>query len=212
MSQKNIDAEVSKFVIEFLDKHGSLIAKVGRKYLIPNRYTIDDIKQYISERIIKILGTRLAENTNPIENPEKYFKSCLDFYCIEFQRMHGYIFDLPKRPRKNCVEDEKAAKAWGFKYLGDITIEEYNSLYEYTVDNSIAQAEAKLTSNVWDVLTGVLTSAEADVISCIYYRKMTWNETSEYLKVAQSTCWFRKNKHMRSIRLDYIMFVSQCHL
>lgn len=196
----SIPDKVHAFVTEFMTKHGNLISSIGRKYLIPNRYNIDDIKQYISERIIKILTTRLEENDNPIDNPEKYFKSCLDFYCIEYQRMHGFIFDLPKRPRKNCEDDEKAAKAWGFKYLGDITIDEYNSIYEYTLDKDLTENQlATHTSRVWSTITGCLTQGEALVMDCIYRRGMTWAETSKHLGVAQSTCWFRKGKAIAKI-------------
>ena len=120
--------DVNTFVSDFMSKYDKLINRIAKKYLIPNRYTTDDIKQYISERVIKILTNRLQEDSNKIDSPEKYFKSCLDFYCIEYQRMHGFIFDLPKRPRKNCEIDEKSARSYGFKYFGDMTIDEANSL------------------------------------------------------------------------------------
>lgn len=195
MTSVEISDKVRDFVLFFMEKHGSLINNVARKYLIPNRYTTEDIKQYISERVIHIMTARLTENTNPIENPEKYFKSCLDFYCIEYQRMHGYIFDLPKRPRKNCEDDEKAAKAWGFKYLGDITIDEYNSVYEYTLDRDLTENQVfQIEHESWRTITGCLTEAEANVMDCIHRRNMTWTETADELGVAQSTCWFRKGK------------------
>jgi len=89
-------------------------------------------------------------------------------------------------------------KAWGFKYLGDITIDEYNSLYEYKEDDYI-DPDSEKKPGAWDTLTGILTKAEADVVDCIYFRKMTWNETSEHLGVAQSTCWFRKNRAIKKI-------------
>lgn len=196
----DVKLKVDEFVTFFMKKHSSLINSVGRKYLIPNRYNIEDIKQYISERIVKILTTRLLVDNNPIENPEKYFKSCIEFYCIEYQRMHGFIFDLPKRPRKNCEDDEKAAKAWGFKYLGDITIEEYNSVCEYTLDKDLTENQYKASESLaWTALTGCLTAPEAQVLDCIYKRKMTWTETSVHLGVAQSTCWFRKNRAVEKI-------------
>jgi len=199
--------KIKDFVVYFMEQHGSLINSVGKKYLIPNRYTIDDIKQYIAERIVHIMLARETTGTdNPIENPEKYFKSCIDFYCIEYQRMHGFIFDLPKRPRKNCEEDEKAAKAWGFKYLGDITVDEYNSVYEYTLDKDLTESQIfNVTSVAWDTITGCLTPAEAQVMDCIHRRNMTWTETAEELGVAQSTCWFRKGKAINKI---YSIFES----
>lgn len=190
MSQKDT---VHTFVTEFMKKHNSLINAVGRKFLIPNRYNIDDIKQYISERIIQILSNRLEENTNNINDPEKYFKSCISFYCIEYQRMHGYIFELPKRPRKNCEQDESYIRSFGFKYLGDMTNEEYNSLItrEESSGNDI--------STSWKNLLDVLSKEEAEVIDCIFNKNLTWQETSAHLGVPQSTCWIRKDRALEKI-------------
>lgn len=200
--------DVNLFVAEFMKKYDKLISKIGKKYLIPNRYTIDDIKQYISERIIKILSNRIADTENKIDDPEKYFKSCLDFYCIEYQRMHGFIFDLPKRPRKNCELDEKSARSLGFKYFGDMTIDEENSLQEFTLEKTLSEnQELGPETIVWSSLTGLLLSEEAEVIGCIYLRNMTWAETSDHLGVAQSTCWFRKNRAIKKI-YEYVENMS----
>lgn len=189
----NIQEQVSEFVISFITKYSSLINTISRKYLIPNRYSTEDIKQYISERIIQILTNRLSNSDNRIENPEKYFKSCLDFYCIEYQRMHGYIFELPKRPRKNCELDEQHIRSFGFKYLGDISTEEYNSLiFEDIIDNTRDR-------RVWEKLLSVLSKEEADVVDCIFNKNLTWLETSKYLNVPQSTCWIRKDRAIEKI-------------
>lgn len=192
--------KVKEFVDYFMKKYNLLIIRIGKRYLIPNRYEIEDIKQYISERIIHIYSHRLSDDASAIEDPEKYFRSCIQYYCTEFQRMHGYIFNLPKRPRKNCVEDEKDAKSWGFKYLGDLTIEEYNSIYQNGIEKDLVENQnLPNTSRIWDILTGLLNKPEADVMECIFLRKMTWAETSKHLDVAQSTCWFRKNRAVQKI-------------
>lgn len=189
-----------EFVTFFITKYNSLLNSIIRKYLIPNRYQVDDVKQYIAEKIIHILSNR--DNENQIKDPEMYFKTCLDFYCIEYQRMHGYIFELPKRPRKNCQLDELAARSLGFKYLGDLTVEETNSLLltdEYEeIDINSSEYDEK-NRPVWAALTGLLETDEANVIECIYLRNMTWAETSAYLNVAQSTCWFRKSRALNKI-------------
>jgi RNA polymerase sigma factor (sigma-70 family) len=200
--------DVNTFVAYFMEKYDKLISRIAKKYLIPNRYTTDDIKQYISERIIKILTNRLQEDSNKIDSPEKYFKSCLDFYCIEYQRMHGFIFDLPKRPRKNCEIDEKSARSYGFKYFGDMTIDEANSLQELTLEKTLLENQDRGPETpVWSSLTGLLIKEEAEVLGCIYLRNMTWAETSDYLGVAQSTCWFRKNRAIKKI-FDYVDTMS----
>lgn len=188
-----------EFAEFFMEKYAALIANVGRKYMIPNRYSIEDIKQYIAERVIKILTSR-QDAVNKIENPEKYFKSCIEFYCIEFQRMHGFVFDLPKRPRKNCEEDEKTARGFGFKYLKDMTIDESNSLYDLTLDRNLTENILQgPETKVWSILTGCLSDDEANVIGCIYMRGLTWAEASDFLDVPQSTCWFRKNRAIKKI-------------
>lgn len=188
----DITDQVNTFVVSFVTKYNSLINNIGRKYLIPNRYSIEDLKQYISERVIQILTNRLSSKDNKIEDPDKYFKSCLDFYCIEYQRMHGYIFDLPKRPRKNCEVDEEHIRSFGFKYLDDMTVEEYNSLY--THDGHTAEA-----SDSWQILLRILSKEEADVIDCIFNKNLTWLETSKHLDVPQSTCWIRKDRALEKI-------------
>lgn len=186
---------IPEFVLEFMTKYNSLINKIGSRYLIPNRYNIDDIKQYISERIMHILSNRTENSAdNDIKNPDKYFKSCINFYCIEYQRMHGYIFELPKRPRKHCEEDEKYIRSFGFKYLDDMTTDEYNSLL---VEDD--RKDDKTNTIVWKTLLSILSNEEADVLDCIFNKKLTWLETSQYLGVHQSTCWFRKNRAIEKI-------------
>ena len=187
-----ITKQVSDFVVMFMTKYNSIIGSIARKYLIPNRYNVDDIKQYISEKIVQILTNRLSKPENQIENPEKYFKSVLDFYCIEYQRMHGYIFELPKRPRKNCEADEQYIRSFGFKYLGDITTEEYNSLI-------VEDYKEEPKNEVWEVLLNILTREEANVIECIFNKNLTWLETSKHLNVPQSTCWIRKDRALEKI-------------
>lgn len=189
----DIKTQVETFVTDFMKKYSSLIGSVGRRYLIPNRYTVEDIKQYVAERIIQILTNRLSTPENQIEDPEKYFKSCISYYCIEYQRMHGYIFDLPKRPRKNHEEDETYARSFGFKYLGDITIAEYNSLT--TEDEEYEEPE----NLVWNTIMAILSKEEAAVLDCIFRKNMTWLETSKHLTVPQSTCWIRKDRAITKI-------------
>jgi RNA polymerase sigma factor (sigma-70 family) len=190
----DIENEVNTFVVNFMTKHNSLINSVGRKYLIPNRYTIDDIKQYISERVIQILTNRLSTADNKIEDPEKYFKSCITYYCIEYQRMHGYTFELPKRPRKNCELDEQHIRSYGFKYLDDMNTAEFNSLI--VEDKEVDTSTSDL---VWSYLTSILSKDESNVLVCIFKQNMTWSETSKHLNVPQSTCWIRKDRAIDKI-------------
>lgn len=195
MEENHIDPD--KFSTYFMHKYDRLINQIARRYAIPNRYDKEDIKQYISERIVHIITSR--DKKNNIEDPEKYFRSCLEFYCIEYQRMHGFVFDLPKRPRRNCEEDEKNARALGFKYLKDLTSEEINDLYVTdTLESNVGEI-----SEGWSYLTGIVTKEEADILDCVFRKSMTWKETSIHLGVAQSTCWFRNNRALEKIK-DYV--------
>lgn len=206
MTQEQVYQTPEEFVIDFIGKHSKLIAKISRRYSIPNRYDFEDIKQYISERIIQILKGR--DESNIILKPEKYFKSCIRFYCIEYQRMHGYIFDLPKRPRKNCEQDERNIREFGFKYIGDITTEEFNSLLlndpapSLLPEEEPEEKEPGAALNIkaaWDFLTGLVNTEEARVLECVFRNNMTWAETNKALDVPQSTCWFRNNRALSKI-------------
>ena len=194
MPEEQVPQSTEDFVLYFVTKYEKLIYKIARRYAIPNRYEKDDIKQYITERIIAIMTKRDTDNV--ILNPEKYFRSCLEFYCIEYQRMHGFIFDLPKRPRRNCEQDEKNIRSLGFKYIEDLNTEEINNLYiedklEYDIINNPA----------WSFLTGLVSAEEAKILECVFVKNMTWSETNKALDVPQSTCWFRNNRALEKIKI-----------
>ena len=184
-----------EFVAHFMSKHDGLITKICSKYQIPNRYDISDIKQYIVEKMLNILLHR-QDSDNKILDREKYFKQCIEWYCVEYQRMHGYIFDLPKRPRKHTKEAELEIKSRGMKYLGDMSQDEVLSL----VDKKPAPQTTEIKGDTpWASLTGLLDPDDANVIMCIYGRGMSWPETAKYLDVAQSTCWSRRSRAMSAI-------------
>ena len=182
-----------EFVAVFIRKHRPLIKTIGRRYLIPNRYTLFDIEQYIAERLLTILTARQVSD-NRILDREKYFLNCLVYYCIEYQRLNGFIFCLPKRPRKNAIEDEKAAKERNFSYMNE-TMYYDPSL----IDISKERPDPGEESFVWTTLTGCLHSTDADVVTCIHRMCMTLKETSLYLGVAQSTCLTRRDRAYRTI-------------
>lgn len=187
------------FVTEFLEHNSTRLNRAARKYLIPNRYDIEDVKQYIATKMLDIMEKRKGSD-NPIEEPVKYFSSCIDFYCIEYQREHGFIFGLPRRPRKNCEIDEQDARSKGFKYLSDVTVEESLCLVDNSFESTLQEnLPVSAETEVWTILTGCLSPEESDVLACIYLRGMTWVETSVHLGVAQSTCWSWKNRGLKNI-------------
>ena len=186
-----------EFVDHFISNNKARLNKTIRKYLIPNRYDIDDVKQYISIKILDILKKR-EHSQNPIENPTKYFSSCIDFYCIEYQREHGFVFGLPRRPRKHCLVDEEEARSKGFKYIDDITIDESISLVT-SIEIEVDEPNQVAETAVWTILTGALSPEEAQVMSCVYLQNLTWKETAMQLGIPQSTCWSWKNKGLEKI-------------
>lgn len=185
------------FVSFFIEKYTPLIKKLAKRYSIPNRYEDQDIVQYIAERMLHILAIR-QDTANIIVDKEKYFKGCLEFYCSEYQRMHGFIFDLPKRPRKNAQDDERDIRSKGFKYLEELD----NSEFEKPVfmdHKSDPSHQGSMPTEAWSTLTGLLCPEDAEVVYCIYTRSMTWPETAEYLGVPQSTCWSRRNRALKTL-------------
>ena len=192
-----------EFVAYFAKKYGALMKSVARRYLIPNRYTVDDIVQYVLERIVTILRSR-QETDNKILNRENYFLNCLTFYCIEYQRMHGFIFCLPKRPRTNAREDELTAKSKDFTYLNESMFDDPQLIQESTLGDEIPINPENMP--IWCALTGMLPHTDdADVIDCVFRRNMTLLETSLHLGVAQSTCLNRRNRALKNI---YLIFDS----
>lgn len=187
------DLSNEEFVAAFIKKHRPLIKTVGRKYLIPNRYAIQDIEGYITERLLAILYSR-QDSDNKILDREKYFLNCLVFYCIEYQRLNGFVFCLPKRPRKNAIADELDAKSRQFQYINH-TMYDDPSLVDY---NGEAE-DPGVESAVWSALTGHMHNTDADVIDCVHRKNMTLKETSLYLGVAQSTCLTRRDRAYRTI-------------
>jgi len=177
----------------FILKHRPLIKTLGRRYLIPNRYSVEDIEAYVAERMLSILQAR-QHSTNQILDREKYFLNCLVFYCIEYQRLNGFIFCLPKRPRKNAIEQELEAKSRNFYYLNDTMLDD-SSL----VDNNKEVIDPGLDSEVWCSLTGYLHTSDALVVECIHKMSMTLKETSLHLGVAQSTCLTRRDRAYKTL-------------
>jgi len=181
------------FVEFFISRHRPLIRNVARRYRIPNRYDVEDIESYIAERVNTILNAR-QRSDKPILNREKYFLNCLTFYCIEYQRLNGFVFGLPKRPRNNAIQDELEAKGRGFAYLNDTMLDDSSLVY-----SDVTVPDPGLESNIWIALTGVLYHTDASIIECIHKMSMTLKETSLHLGVAQSTCLTRRDRAYKMI-------------
>lgn len=185
---------VNEFVESFIAKNKTLIKNLSRKYLILNRYNFDDIIQHITTTIITIMTNR-QNSDNPIKEPEKYFSGCLVYYMIEYQRQHGFIMSFPKRPRKDCIAEEKEAKSKKFQYLTEAHDGDSAMLH----DGYMHRQYNHEPSNTWSTLTGVLSAKDAQVIDCLFAKNMTLIETSKYLNVAQSTCLNRRNKALKDL-------------
>lgn len=195
MTKESLNMTDDDFISYFSKKYIALIKSIARRYVIPNRYTVEDIVQYVNERITAILRGR-EETDNKILDRENYFLKCITFYCIEYQRMNGFIFCLPKRSRKNAIEDELTAKSKEFVYLNDTMLDDPSLIHHPPIDDPIVEEE----SYSWCALTGMLAHTEdADVVDCIFRRNMTLLETSNYLGVAQSTCLNRRNRAIKNL-------------
>jgi len=203
------------FVVWFMEHFKTAIDRYVYKRLIPNRYEPSDIKAYIAERILDILNKRKAKG-NPIEDPRLYFRKLIDFYCIEYQRMHGYIYGMPKRPR--CPEAEKEIAKLGFVYFPDSTDFANNSGGSYdsmpelgyidvnlpnsNVYNNVYKTKGKDPDEItqtWDHLMIMILPEDRDVLTCLYRRNMSVPEASRHLKIAVSTAYTRRDRGLKSI-------------
>ena len=207
-----------EFVVWFMNENKSLINRYIRKRLIPNRYSSSDVKSYIIERILDILKKRKAKDKS-IEDPRLYFKKLLDFYCIEYQRMHGYIYAMPKRPR--CPEAEEEISQYGFVYLQsddslsldnipqlgyiDGAIDENNT---FTDNYQIKGVDPGKNSATWDKLMLMALPEDRKVLSCIFTRNMSVPEVSKHLGIAISTAYSRKERGIRTISGTLSSFVN----
>lgn len=215
--------EHSAFVVWFMVKNKSQIDRHARKRLIPNRYTIDDIKSYMQERMLDILQKREAKG-NPIEEPKIYFRKLVDFWCVEFQRMHGFIYSLPKRPR--CPDAEKEISQYGFHYFphGDdsddsIAGSQMDQIAQLgyidaSLNNTeitgyrIVGEEPDELSIAWEALMSMAPIEDQDVLTYLFRYNLTVPQVSEKLGIAVSTAYQRRDRGLRAISGTLASFVD----
>jgi hypothetical protein len=194
--------EYGAFVVWFLEKNKIRINRCAYKRTIPNRYSIEDIKSYIAQTILTTLRRREAVG-RAIKEPKLYFSKLIDFYCVEFQRMHGYIYGLPKRPRAPKAETE--ISQYGFCYL------ESNVDIGY-VDNELGDDSQYFGNNyqdigndnqysteAWDSLMKNVLPEESEILSCLYGMNMSIPEASKHLGIAVSTAYQRAYRGLTAI-------------
>ncbi|RMH13166.1 MAG: hypothetical protein D6698_14290, partial [Gammaproteobacteria bacterium] len=107
------------FVAAFIDKYRRSLTESLRTYVTPNRYSIDDLLSYLSERMLQVLKRR-DENNNPIKNREGYFLLCARLYSADFRRENGWVVKLPKKPSKKWREEEETIRTKPATYLSHI--------------------------------------------------------------------------------------------
>jgi DNA-directed RNA polymerase specialized sigma24 family protein len=182
----------SEFVERFMKKYKTQIRKTANRYVIKNRYSVEDIYQYIAEKILTILNRR----GSTIEDPEKYFRKCFTFYCIEYHRTCGYIFGLPVRPYRGRLIDEEIIKSYGFHYLND---------YHFFDKNLLTKEEKPylVESKTWEFLLSLLSADEAIIIDCIYNRNMMNKDISNSTSFSGNSITSLKRSACKKI-FDYL--------
>jgi len=198
-----------EFVLQFLQDNKSLLRRCIYKRMIPNRYAPSDVQAYIIERILEILQKRKAKG-RPIREPALYFRKLIDYYCIEFQRMHGFIYGMPKRPRNTDAEQEIAK--YGFVYfpagenssldnipqLGyidiNVTVPEHHDR-----DFVIKGEDPGIDSEPWEKLMQMALPEDQEVLTCVFKHNMSIPEASRYLGIAVSTAYQRKERGVKAI-------------
>lgn len=219
------DEELTKlshedFIVWFLDYNAAIINRYIMRRLIPNRYEPNDIKAYMAERMLDILQKRKAKN-KAIKNPRIYFGKLIDFWCIEYQRMHGYCYSMPKRPR--CVEAEQEISKYGFVYLdtpNDGGSDSNISAYGFSEQPQLSYIDKDLTadeqsfglkgynvrggdpgesSKSWHNLMLMVLPEDRLVMECLFKMNMSVPETSKHLGIAVSTAYARRDRAMLTI-------------
>ena len=203
------------FVVWFLEYNNAIIARYISRRLIPNRYEPADVKAYMSERMLDILEKRLAKG-KAIKNPRIYFGKLIDFWCIEYQRMHGYIYAMPKRPRN--VKAEADISQYGFVYLDTDSIKNDNvdgfgqSPQLSYIDSNITQdqnyeqrgyqikgIDPSEDTEFWSNIMGMILPEDRPVLTCLYKMNMSIPETSRHLGIAVSTAYSRRDRGLLAI-------------
>lgn len=203
----------AEFAHWFITEYAKQIYNKASRHLIFNRYSVDDMKHYMVERILEILSKRKADG-NPIEEPKIYFRKLIPFWCVEYQRMNGFVFGLPKRPR--CPDAENKICSYGFTYLrtqadsDDLPISSHVSKLSY-IDINLTEPnqyyteyshkghDPDLISEPWEALIGHLKTDEAKVIEYLYKYNLTVPQTAQELNIAVSTVYQRKRKALISL-------------
>ena len=191
-----------EFVEWFMKKYNTGISSCIRRRLIPNRYSVSDVKAYITERILDILKKRQAKG-KPIEDPKLYFRSLISFYCVEFQRMHGYIYCLPKRPRDIPAEQE--ISQYGFVYFNTKTTGSSDDVSQLGyIDASLGTEEdpeftvkgldPSIANKSWDQLMLMVLPEDKAVLECLFIRNLSIPEASKELGIATSTAYQRRDR------------------
>jgi DNA-directed RNA polymerase specialized sigma24 family protein len=224
--KKYTDEEIAamnhqEFTLWFMDYNKKRINRFISRRMIPNRYSPSDIKAYMVERILEILEKR-EQKGNPIEDPKTYFYKLIDFWCIEFQRMQGFIYCMPKRPR--CPDAEKEISKHGFVYfstasneygldtvdqLGYIDADLHDDVNESYVESfSVKGQDPDMPTEAWEKLMLMVFPEDRDVLECIFRRDMSVPEASRHLGIAISTAYSRKERGLRSMSGTLASFVD----
>lgn len=207
------------FAVWFLEYNKVIINRYIQRRLIPNRYEPSDIRAYMAERIIDILEKRSAKG-KPIANPRTYFGRLIDFWCIEYQRMHGYIFGMPKRPR-NALAEEEISK-YGFVYF---ETDEASKESNYNQNPELSYVDANITANhehfglmgyqkkgddpgevtaAWDSMMNMVLPEDRDILHCLFRMGMSIPEAGKYLGIAVCTAYARRDRAFCTIS-GYLM-------
>ncbi len=215
-----------EFVVWFVAKNKNSINRHIYRRLIPNRYSPDDMRAYMQERMLDILQKRVIKG-NPIKEPKIYFRKLIDFWCVEYQRMHGYCYGLPKRPRK--PEAEEDIGQYGFVYLPVLNSSDDNSnsfspdridqlgYIDSTNTNPnifineefrVVGEEPDQVTEAWSTLMEMALPDDRDVLTYIFRYNLTVPQVSRELNIAVSTAYQRRDRGMKAISGTLASFVD----
>jgi predicted DNA-binding protein YlxM (UPF0122 family) len=159
---------------------------------------------------------------NPIQDPKLYFLKLIDYYCVEYQRMYGFIYSMPKRPR--YPEAETDIGKIGFFYfetgpynnsnpldkVSELGYIDYNLNDEDKAGNefTIKSKDPGMLSTSWNNLLSMILPEDRPIIECIYIKNMSIPEIAKELNIPISAAYQRKQRALTCISGTLITYVD----
>lgn len=176
-------------VAAFIRTNRAAIIKQANKVLVPHRFEIEDVIQYISLRLLERL--KVSDPYKIVADPVKYFSGCIPMYCRDYRRETGYITSLPTRPDPKYLEEEDDIINSSYFYL---------SSSSNTYESKEAIKEEKLPLEIRKALLS-LPPLERKIIILDVIREVPKDIICEELGITKTLLWKVKKRALAKLKL-----------